>query len=276
MSIDEQELRRRLVETAAQAGAPRFTAGELARQVRRRRARVITGFSGAVMAVAAVAVAVPVALSGSSQPAIGRPAPPPPELSYVVTVNGQTQRHPAGALTLPRYVIAPREDLTITVEVTVPAHVTLTGLWLGITNGMLTSRPDGSPDMSPILAARTRAPLGPGVYQFRLHWAVPAGLRPGTSRQLSVQWAWPDGLAERYIVMLDVQRRSGAASSLIPAHGPEGSPPGTRGRLCPDLRSGRWRDRRSPSGSARLVHGRAAVPGRRSVRGIFTIRRSSG
>ena len=47
----------------------------------------------------------------------------------------------------------------------------------------------GHANMSPILAARTRTPLGPGAYRFRLHWVVPAGLRPGTSRQLSAQWA---------------------------------------------------------------------------------------
>jgi hypothetical protein len=236
MSIDEQELRRRLEETAAQASPPRFTAGDLARQIRRRRARLITGVSGAVMAVAAIAVALPAALSGSSQPAIHRPAPPSPELSYVVTVNGQTQMHPAGALTLPHYVIAPGEDLTITVEVAVPANVTLTGLWLGITNGMLSPGPDGPPDMSPILAARTRAPLGPGTYQFRLHWAAPAGLRAGTSRELSVQWAWRNGLAEGHIAVLDVQRTSGAPSTLIPAHGPKA--PAPHGRLCPDPWSG--------------------------------------
>jgi hypothetical protein len=167
---------------------------------------------------------------------VPKPAPPPPGLSYVVTVNGQTQMHPAGAPTLPRYVIAPGENLTITVEVTVPAHVTLTGLWLGITNDMLSPRPDGPADMSPILAARTRAPLGSGAHQFRLHWAGPAGLRPGTSRQLSVQWAWPNGLAEKHIAVLDVQRTSGAPSSLIAAHGPKVPTP--HSRLYPDPWSG--------------------------------------
>jgi hypothetical protein len=62
MTIDEQELRRRLEETAAQASAPRFTTEGLARQIRRRRARVLTAVSGAVVAAAAIAVAVPVAL----------------------------------------------------------------------------------------------------------------------------------------------------------------------------------------------------------------------
>jgi hypothetical protein len=121
----------------------------------------------------------------------------------------------------------PGEDLAITVEVTVPAHVTLTGLWLGITNDLLSPGPDGPPDMSPILAARTRTPLGPGVHRFRLHWAVPARLRPGDSRQLSVQWARPNELAEPIIAVLDVQSAPGT-SSLIPAHGPK-APPRARG-----------------------------------------------
>jgi hypothetical protein len=113
--------------------------------------------------------------------------------------------------------------------VTVPAHVTLTGLWLGITNDLLTFRdlPDGSPDMNPILVARTRTPLGPGAHRFQLHWTVPAELRPGDSRQLSAGWARPNELAEEYIAVLDVQSAPGP-SSLIPNHGPK-APPRSRG-----------------------------------------------
>jgi hypothetical protein len=162
----------------------------------------------------------------------------------VVTVNGQTQMHPVRGFPQPRYVIVPGEDLAITVEVTVPAHVTLTGLWLGITNDWLSPglEGEGPPDMSPILAARTGTPLGPGTYQFRLHWAVPAGLRPGDSRQLSVQWARPNEVAEEYITVLDVQSAP-STSSLIPAHGPKADPPPPHDRLYPDPWSGRWRDR---------------------------------
>ncbi len=103
----------------------------------------------------------------------------------------------------------------MTVEVTVPGPQAMTALWLGITNGMLAPRPGGPADMNPILAASTRMPLRPGAHRFVLHWTVPAGLRPGTSRQLSVEWAWPGpepGMAEREVADFAVPLPSGAAS----------------------------------------------------------------
>lgn len=209
MTIDEQELRRRLEDTASQASAPRFTAEGVARKVRRRRGRVITAAVSGAVAVA-VAVAVPVALSGSSQqPSVSHPPLPAPALSYTVTVNGQTEAHRP-----PGYVITPGEDPAITVDVTVPAHVTVTSLWLGITDGVLSPGPDGPANMSPILAARTGTRLLPGVHRFRLHWVVPSGPHPGASRQLSAEWAWagglwPPGTAEGIIAELGVQGASG-------------------------------------------------------------------
>jgi len=209
MTIDEQELRRRLQVTAAQASEPRFTIGDLTRRVRRRRARLVTAAGGAV-AAAVVAVTVPLALSNTSQHAASN-APPPVELSYVVSVNGQALVVPGG--TPPRYVITPGENLTMTVDVTIPPHITVTGLWLGITNGVLTPRPTGPAEMSPILVARTRAPLGPGRHRFGMDWVAPTALRPGTDRQLSVEWAWSNqagpAVAERIIAELDVQNRTG-------------------------------------------------------------------
>jgi hypothetical protein len=150
-------------------------------------------------------VAVAVALSSSQQPSVSHPPLPAPGLSYTVTVNGRTEAH-----RLPGYVISPGEDLAITVDVTVPAHVPVTGLWLGITDGVLS----GPASMSPILAARTGTRLLPGVHRFRLHWVVPGGLRPGASRQLSAGWAWaggqwPPGAAEGIIAGLGVQGASG-------------------------------------------------------------------
>jgi hypothetical protein len=211
MTIDEQELRRRLEETAAQASQPRFTIGDLTRRIRRRRARVVTAAAGGAVVAAVVAVTVPLVLSGTSQPAASQPAGPV-ELSYVVTVNGQTQVLSGG--TPPRYVITPGENLTMTVDVTIPPHFTVTGLWLGITNGVLGPRPAGPAYMSPILAASTRTPLGPGRHRFSMDWVAPAGLRPGTDRQLSVEWAWSNragpAAAERIIAELDVQNRAGA------------------------------------------------------------------
>jgi hypothetical protein len=186
MTIDEQELRQRLEETAAQASAPRFTAVDLVRQIRRRRTRVTGAVAGAAVAATAIAVAVPAALNGTGQPAISRPMAVRPPPSYSITVNGQTQAFPA------RYVITPGEKLTIILDVTVPAHKSLRALWVGITNGLLSPRLDGPANMSPILAAHTRTPLGPGAHQFRLHWVAPGGMRAGTSRQLSAEWIWSD------------------------------------------------------------------------------------
>jgi hypothetical protein len=214
MTIDEQEIRRRLAVAAAQASEPRFTIADLTRRIRRirrRRAWVVTAAAGG----AVVAVTVPLALSNTSQPAASHPAAEHPagpvELSYVVTVNGQTHLIPGR--TQPRYVITPGENLRMTVDVTIPPHFTVAGLWLGITNGVLAPRPTGPADMSPILEASTRTPLRPGKHQFTMDWVAPAGLRPGTDRQLSVEWAWSNqagpATAERIVAELDVQNPAG-------------------------------------------------------------------
>jgi hypothetical protein len=210
MSIDEQELRRRLEDTATRVSTPRFTTEELGRRIRRRRGRIVTAVSGAVLAAAAIAVAVPVVLSGTSSPPIGHPARVPPSPVYIVTVNGQT-----AAARPPRYVIAPGKNLTIAVEVIVPARITVTGLWLGITNGILSPSATGPADMSPVLGTYTHMRLLPGVHRFNLRWVVPAGLRVGASRQLSVEWLssgepWPPTAQEEIIAELDVQTTSGS------------------------------------------------------------------
>ena len=208
MSIDEQELRDRLEHTAAQAAAPRFTAEELIWRIRRRRARVLSTATGAVAAAAAIAVALPMALSGAGQPQISVEPPATPELSYTITVNGQTHALGPG-LAIPRYVITPGENLTITVDVSVQAHLTVTALWLGITDGVLAPRLAGPADMT-VLAAYTHRLTGPAEHRFRMRWAAPEGLRPGSSRQLSAEWIWSgkpwiQGGAEGIVAELDVQ-----------------------------------------------------------------------
>jgi hypothetical protein len=213
MSIDEQELRSRLAETAALAGPPCFTTEGLAARVRRirwrrrRRAGIIAAVS---VAGVASAVAIPLTRGGPGQLVISAPAGPPPGLSYTVTANGQT-RADSATTPVPLFTITPGERLTMTVEVTVPGTQAVTALWLGITNGVLSSHAA----MEPILAASTRVPLRPGAHRFALHWTVPAGLRPGTSRQLSVEWAWPGpkpGRAERDVADFAVPLTSASAS----------------------------------------------------------------
>lgn len=221
MSIDERELRSRLADTAALAGPPRFTAEDLAardRRIRRRRrnrAGIIAAVAAAAAASVAAAAAIPLTRGGAGQPVMGEPAPLGPELSYTVMVNGQTRTVPARGGRQPLFAIVPGERLTITVEVTVPAPRPMTGLWLGIANGVLSPRPGGPANMSPILAASTRAPLRPGAHRFALHWTVPSGLGPGTTRQLSAEWAWAGtepGEAEGIVAQFAVPQPQSAAS----------------------------------------------------------------
>jgi hypothetical protein len=191
MTLDEQELRRRLTATATQASPTGFTAGTLARRVRRRRARITAAISGAVLAVAAVAVAVPIGLN-SGQTA--HPPPPLPfRLSLTMAVNGQSRHetwpHDASR-PISRFVIAPGRHLSITVDVNVPAHARVNGLWLGINKGSLGylrgHRPIG---MHPILA-HSRQTLTAGSHTFRMRWTAPAGLRRGL--YLAVAWSTGD------------------------------------------------------------------------------------
>jgi hypothetical protein len=212
MPIDEQELRSRLAETAALAGPPRFTAGDLAAEVRRARGR--RRRTGIIAAVAVVVVALAVAIPltrGPGQTVISEPSPPAPGLSYTVTANGEARSVPASGGALPLFAITPGERLTVAVEVRVPEPEPMTALWLGITNGVLS----GHSNMEPVLAASTRRPLRPGAHRFVLHWAIPAGLRPGSSRQLSVEWVWagPEpGRAEREVAVFAVPLPSRATS----------------------------------------------------------------
>lgn len=205
MPIDERELRSRLAESAALAGPPRFTTEGLAarvRRVRRRRRRRAGGIAVVSAMAVAAAVAIPPTLGGTSHPIISAPPPPPPELSYTVTVNGQT-RAVSPAAAVPLFTVAPGERLTMAVEVTVPGPRAMTALWLGVTDGVLS----GHANMQPVLVASTRVPLRPGAHRFVLRWTVPAGLAPGTSRQLSAQWAWrgPEpGNAEREVAYFAV------------------------------------------------------------------------
>lgn len=73
MILDEQELRQQLAAAADHVSAPRFTVDGLISRIRRRRARILGLISGSLLAVAALAVAVPVALSGPGTPPAGSP-----------------------------------------------------------------------------------------------------------------------------------------------------------------------------------------------------------
>ncbi len=120
------------------------------------------------------------------------PPPAPPGLSYTVTVNGHSQALPAeGRPELAEYYVTPEEKVTITVDVTVPAHPAITSLKLGITDGVLSPG-----ELNPVLAASARGQLRPGVHRFTVRWTAPAGLGPRAIRLLAVDWAWPGGELE--------------------------------------------------------------------------------
>jgi hypothetical protein len=220
MAIDDRQLRTRLAETAALAGPPRCTADGLVAHVRRvrRRRRMRAGIgAGACVAAVASAIAIPLAAGGTPQGVISEPAPMPPGLSYTVTANGQTRAVPATDGGLPLFTVAPGERQTMTVVVTVPGPQPMTALWLGMTDGVLS----GHASMRPLLAASTRAPLRPGAHRFVLRWTVPAGLGPGASRQLSVEWAWsgPEpGEAQRDVAYFAVPLPPAALSPGAVAH----------------------------------------------------------
>jgi hypothetical protein len=207
MTIDEQRLGRRLEQSAGRLTTAWLHTMKLPRQIRRQRSRIISAVADPVVAAGAVAVAIGVALSASDWQPSGRRPPRTPMLSYTITVNGQAQVSGPDS-ELPSYAVSPGEDLPIIVDATVPEGVTVTSLWLGITNGILTPDRDGPHNMTPVLVACTDSTLGPGVHRFSFSWAVPAELRPGARRQLSVQWAWrtqSSGMSQRFIAELEVQ-----------------------------------------------------------------------
>jgi hypothetical protein len=181
MVLDEQHLRQRLTSAAGQAGAPRFTAESLAGRIRRRRTRILTLFSTSLLIVAAAAVAIPVALTGSGARSVMHPGKPPFLLTYTVAVNGRSQAF-AGDGSPPTFAVALGEPLTIDVGVRVPARAEVAVFWLGIAKGVFsTPGRDGQQPagMRPALA-HTLQPLAAGLHTFSLTWTVPAELRART------------------------------------------------------------------------------------------------
>jgi hypothetical protein len=137
----------------------------------------------AAVAVIALGVAVPIGLRPS--PPSGRPALVRP-LAFTVSVSGSR----------PSRNLVPGERLTIKVGMTVPRRTTVTVLWLGISQGIITSpglngtRPAG---MWPVLAHLRRAFTPGRRYAIRLKWTVPAeGLAASAFLEASWSGAAPD------------------------------------------------------------------------------------
>ena len=189
MVLDEQELRQHLAVAADHASAPRFTIEGLTGRIRRRRAKITGLVSASLLAVAAIAVAVPAALSGPGTAPTSHPATVPFRLSLTVAVNGQPRVFPKNGPP-PSFTVTPGEHLRIRIGVTVPAHAKVTTLWLGISRGVFTSpgRDGQRPaSMRPVLA-HTRRPLTAGLHTFRLTWTMPAQLPRGTTLWLVAGW----------------------------------------------------------------------------------------
>ena len=225
MAITEQDLRQQLNVIAAQAAPPRFTIGEVAGQIRRRRVRnAWLASAGAALVLAAV-ITLPLALTARSHPdlqAAGTPiptpagpvtqpgpvagpipSPPPLDLKFAVTVNGlpptvPPHHRPAGcaspsvpclASPAPGFAVSPGQHLSIRVTVGVPGRARLDGLWVGITNGTMTSpaRPGGPfGGVRPILVHVTG--LNPGQHTTRFGWTMLARTPFGTVLLLSTSW----------------------------------------------------------------------------------------
>src|SRR5216683_894595 len=134
MVVDEQDLRQRLNAAADRVRVPSFAVAPLVGRIRRRRAKIIGLASGSLLAVAAIAVAVPVALTTpSTGPMLvpGAPSAVALRLSFTVAVNGQSRARPKNAPP-PVLTLTPGKHLSISVGVIVQAHATVTNLWLGI------------------------------------------------------------------------------------------------------------------------------------------------
>jgi hypothetical protein len=180
MVLDEHELRQHLSAAADQASAPRFTIEGLISRTRRRRAKIFALVSGSLLAVAAMAVAVPVALSSPGVPPATVAPKPVFRLAFTVALNGQSRIFPENG-PAPSFTVAPGEQLRIHVGVLVPDHAKVTTLWLGIDKDMVPPGRNGQRPlgMHPVLA-HSRQPLTHGLHTFRLTLTVPAQLHRGT------------------------------------------------------------------------------------------------
>jgi hypothetical protein len=119
-------------------------------------------------------------------PGASCPAPLPPRLTYIVTIHGHARPFTIGH-SQPRYRVRAGEHLDMAVAVTLPKHLRLTDLWLGMSAGTWGNSRRGPVGMKPVLAHVLRL-LPAGAHMFRLRWRVPAG-RPGRLWYLVSAWS---------------------------------------------------------------------------------------
>jgi hypothetical protein len=102
--------------------------------------------------------------------------------------ESSTHPVPASLANEPQFDVAPREKVTITMTVTVPAHTKMTKFFLGITGVTAGVGPRDPIGMKPVLA--TAAHLAPGTHKFTVHWTLPRGSAPD-GYQLAMAAYWP-------------------------------------------------------------------------------------
>ena len=114
-----------------------------------------------------------------------------PGLTFALAFNGRPVPYPDNG-TIPRYYPRPGEHLLITVTVSVPRHMVITALRLGISQSSWNNGPGSAHPMR--VYSR---PLSAGVHAIRLDWSVPEP-PPGGNFYLVLAWSGhdpPAGLA---------------------------------------------------------------------------------
>ena len=113
-------------------------------------------------------------------------SPLPPRVMFVTTINGHSAARPLPG-PVPSFRVRPGEHLVMQVAVTVPRHVRVTALWVGVCKNSWGWGPgDRLTGMNPILTY-SRRPLPAGVHTFGLRWRFREG-RSGASLYLCVAW----------------------------------------------------------------------------------------
>lgn len=123
-------------------------------------------------------------------PGASCPPPPLPRVTFVPTINGQTAvLRKDGHVT--SYRVRSGEYLVMRVAVTVPRHITVTALSLGISTDTYGGSPQHPIGVHPILV-QSRLPLAAGLHTFGLRWRIPKGQlvnQPGASLLLVSVWS---------------------------------------------------------------------------------------
>jgi hypothetical protein len=107
-------------------------------------------------------------------------------VTFTPTINGKSAA-PREDGHVPSYLGRPGQYLSMRVTVSVPKHISVTALWLGISGGTWGNGPNGPIGMNPVLA-HYRQPLSAGPHTFGLRWRIPQR-RPGTSLYLIFTWS---------------------------------------------------------------------------------------